>query len=146
MIGTTLAHYRITAALGAGGMGEVWRAEDTKLGRQVAIKVFKPEVAEQLGEERFLLEIETAASLNHPHILPLLDSGEAEGQVSEMGKAREPVCWIQTGYASGYASYCLGKSVFFIERTCRARSFHATSNTSTYTRNLLDALPIFYPP
>jgi tetratricopeptide (TPR) repeat protein len=71
--------YAIERELGEGGMAVVYLAQDVKHNRQVAIKVFKPEVAEQLGEERFLLEIETAASLNHPHILTVHDSGVAEG-------------------------------------------------------------------
>ena len=72
MIGTTLAHYRITAALGAGGMGEVWRATDTKLGRDVALKILPAEMAaspERL--DRFRREAMMLASLNHPNIATL---------------------------------------------------------------------------
>src|SRR5438034_5973905 len=71
--------YTIERELGRGGMATVYLAQDRKHHRQVAIKVLKPELAAALGPERFLREIETAARLNHPHILPLHDSGEAEG-------------------------------------------------------------------
>src|SRR5881275_3641170 len=60
-------------------MATVYLARDLRHGRPVAIKVLKPELAATLGPERFLREIEIAAGLNHPHILPLLDSGEAGG-------------------------------------------------------------------
>jgi serine/threonine protein kinase len=72
VIGTTLAHYRITAALGAGGMGEVWRATDEKLGREVALKVLPADFAadpERLA--RFEREAKVLASLNHPNIAHL---------------------------------------------------------------------------
>ncbi len=72
-------HYTIERELGRGGMAIVYLARDLKHGRQVAIKVLKPELAAALGRERFLREIETAAGLTHPHILPLHDSGEADG-------------------------------------------------------------------
>src|SRR5712691_6897116 len=65
--------------LGRGGMATVYLAQDLKHGRPVAIKVLAPELAAALGRERFLREIETAARLSHPHILPLHDSGEADG-------------------------------------------------------------------
>jgi serine/threonine-protein kinase len=72
VIGTTLAQYRITAALGAGGMGEVWRAEDTKLGREVALKVLPEEFAQNPGRmARFEREAKVLASLNHPNIATL---------------------------------------------------------------------------
>ncbi len=71
--------YRIERALGEGGMATVYLAEDPKHHREVAIKVLKPELAAVLGAERFLAEIETTAHLQHPHILPLFDSGEAGG-------------------------------------------------------------------
>jgi serine/threonine-protein kinase len=71
--------FRIERTLGRGGMATVYLAEDLKHGRRVAIKVLDPEVAAAIGPERFLHEIETIARLTHPHILPLHDSGAAEG-------------------------------------------------------------------
>jgi serine/threonine protein kinase/tetratricopeptide (TPR) repeat protein len=70
--------YRIECELGAGGMATVYLAADLKHDRKVAIKVLKPELAAVLGAERFLSEIRTTASLQHPHILPLFDSGSAD--------------------------------------------------------------------
>ena len=63
--------YRIERELGAGAMGRVYLAEDRKLGRPVAIKVLRPEIAQSLGTERFLREIRISARLTHPHILSL---------------------------------------------------------------------------
>jgi TolB-like protein/Flp pilus assembly protein TadD len=71
--------YRIERELGAGGMATVYLARDLKHDRQVAIKVLKPGLAIELGPERFLREISTTANLHHPHILPLYESGEADG-------------------------------------------------------------------
>ncbi len=71
--------YRIIRELGQGGMATVYLAEDLKHHRQVAIKVLRPELAATLGPDRFAREIEVAARLQHPHILGLLDSGDAEG-------------------------------------------------------------------
>ncbi|MBK8249851.1 MAG: serine/threonine-protein kinase [Gemmatimonadetes bacterium] len=71
--------YRLERELGQGGMATVYLAEDLKHKRQVAIKVLKPELAAVLGAERFVQEITTTAALQHPHILPLFDSGEADG-------------------------------------------------------------------
>jgi Tol biopolymer transport system component/tRNA A-37 threonylcarbamoyl transferase component Bud32 len=71
--------YRIERELGAGGMATVYLAEDLKHKRKVALKVLKPELAAVLGADRFVQEITTTASLQHPHILPLFDSGTADG-------------------------------------------------------------------
>ncbi len=71
--------YAIQQELGSGGMATVYLAEDLKHRRNVAIKIFRPEVATALGPVRFLREIKIAASLNHPHVLTLYDSGEAGG-------------------------------------------------------------------
>lgn len=72
-------HYRIGRELGAGGMAVVFLSDDLKQQRQVAIKVLKSELAETMAAARFLREVTIAANLVHPHILPLHDSGEAEG-------------------------------------------------------------------
>ena len=71
--------YRIERELGHGGMGLVFLAEDLKHGRKVALKVLRPGVADSLGGDRFLREIRITAQLNHPNILTLIDSGEADG-------------------------------------------------------------------
>jgi eukaryotic-like serine/threonine-protein kinase len=73
--------YEIVRELGRGGMATVYVADDTKYGRQVAIKVLRPDVARSIGAERFLREITIAARLSHPHIVPLVDSGEADGML-----------------------------------------------------------------
>src|SRR5512141_3025952 len=71
--------YSIDRELGRGGMATVYLAQDTKHDRLVALKVLHPDLAASLGPERFLREIKLAAKLNHPHILGLHDSGEADG-------------------------------------------------------------------
>jgi len=71
--------YALERELGQGGMATVYLAEDLRHHRKVALKVLRPEIAAALGSERFLREITTTAHLTHPHILPLLDSGEAGG-------------------------------------------------------------------
>ncbi|MFI5244827.1 MAG: protein kinase, partial [Gemmatimonadales bacterium] len=70
--------YEIERELGAGGMATVFLAEDLKHKRKVALKVLKPELAAVLGAERFVVEIKTTAALQHPHLLPLFDSGTAD--------------------------------------------------------------------
>jgi serine/threonine-protein kinase len=92
--GTTLAHYRITAALGAGGMGEVWRATDEKLGREVALKVLPADVASDPDRlARFEREAKVLASLNHPniaHLYGLETVGVAQGEMPEEFEIRKP--------------------------------------------------------
>jgi eukaryotic-like serine/threonine-protein kinase len=73
--------YELEREVGAGGMATVYLARDLKHDRKVAIKVLRPELAAALGPDRFLREVKITAALNHPHILPLLDSGDADGML-----------------------------------------------------------------
>ena len=70
--------YRLDREIGAGGMATVYLAQDLRHDRKVALKVLRPELAAVIGAERFLAEIKLTANLQHPHILPLFDSGEAD--------------------------------------------------------------------
>jgi Tol biopolymer transport system component len=83
---TLAGRYRVRREAGRGGMAIVYLAQDLRYGRDVAIKVVRPELAATIGRERFLHEIEIAARLRHPHIVPLYDSGEVpEGESGEVG-------------------------------------------------------------
>src|SRR3989442_13586794 len=78
--GTRLGPYEILNALGAGGMGEVYRARDTRLGRDVAIKILPPHLSESTeARQRFEREARSLSSLNHPHICALYDIGSPDG-------------------------------------------------------------------
>src|SRR5215831_18991896 len=79
-IGTHLGSHEITALLGKGGMGEVYRARDLKLNRDVAIKILPSDLVDAAARRRFQREAQMASSLNHPHILTVYDADEFEGQ------------------------------------------------------------------
>jgi serine/threonine-protein kinase len=79
--GALADRYLVERELGRGGMATVYLAHDLRHDRQVALKVLHPELAHAVGPGRFLREIRTTARLQHPHILPVFDSGEADGQL-----------------------------------------------------------------
>ena len=78
--GTQIGPYEVIALLGSGGMGDVYRARDTRLNRQVAIKLLAKDMGDPLAISRFQREALTASSLNHPHILTVFESGEVDGE------------------------------------------------------------------
>ena len=79
-VGDRIAGYQVQAPLGAGGMGVVYRALDTKLNRPVAIKLLSDDLADAAARRRFQREAQTASSLNHPHIVTVYDVGEVDGR------------------------------------------------------------------
>src|SRR5262245_54050174 len=79
MLNRTIQHYKVVSRLGGGGMGEVWRAEDQRLGRHVALKVLVNELLEDaVAAERFETEARLASAINHPHIVSVYEIGSIE--------------------------------------------------------------------
>src|SRR5262245_47815036 len=95
--GTRLGPYEIQAAIGAGGMGEVYRARDTRLDRTVAIKILPPQFAgDPILRERFDREARLISSLNHPHICALFDVGEQRADVRVIQRRDQPCFAIES--------------------------------------------------
>ncbi len=97
--GTQLGTYEVAAALGAGGMGEVYRARDTRLGRDVALKILPARLtSDAVRVHRFQQEARAASALNHPHIVALFDTGSADGThfiVMELVEGRPLTEWVK---------------------------------------------------
>ena len=106
MIGQTISHYRITEKLGEGGMGVVYKAEDTKLERTVALKFLAAHLLnDEEAKARFLREAKAAAGLHHPNICPVYEIGEAESKtfISMAFIEGEPLeAKIERGPLSGF--------------------------------------------
>lgn len=101
--GTSIGVYRIESALGAGGMGEVYLATDTRLNRPVALKFLSSGTADENGRRRFQQEVRAVSSLNHPHILTVYEAGEFQGQAflaTEFVDGGTLGAWAQTGTRS----------------------------------------------
>ena len=103
-VGHRIGGYQVEALLGAGGMGVVYRALDTKLNRPVAIKLLSDDLADAAARRRFQREAQTASSLNHPHIVTVHDVGELEGRqylVTEFVDGGTLKDWAQATSARG---------------------------------------------
>jgi serine/threonine protein kinase len=85
MIGKTLSHYKVLEKLGSGGMGEVYVAEDTKLNRNIALKILPAEMASEERRHRFQREAQAIAALNHPNIVTIHSVEEEEGSLHHDG-------------------------------------------------------------
>ncbi len=87
MIGRTISHYRILMKLGEGGMGMVYKAQDLRLGRQVALKLLSPQlVSDPAARRRFLREAKAAAALDHPGICTVYEAGEVRPAPEELSE------------------------------------------------------------
>ena len=117
--------YRVGRELGRGGMACVYLARDEKHGRDVAIKVINPKLSASMGHERFLREIEIAARLRHPNIVPLYDSGEVDGSPNEQAAIADSIAGSLTAELRRQFPHAIG--------VAPARSTHQrTSNTEAY--------------
>jgi serine/threonine protein kinase/Tfp pilus assembly protein PilF len=96
-----LGPYKLIREIGRGGMATVYLADDSKHGRQVAVKVLHGDVARRIGHRRFLREIEIAAGLSHPHILPLHDSGEVTGENTGSEEEEDRILFFVSPYVAG---------------------------------------------
>src|SRR5215467_8081367 len=100
-VGTTFQHYKIIEAIGAGGMGEVYKAVDTRLDRAVALKILPPHlVSDPERVRRFVGEARAASALNHPHIVTIYDIGETQGRTTE-GDSPTTVHYIAMEFVDG---------------------------------------------
>ena len=131
MEGTPFGRYRLIELLGRGGMGEVWKAFDTRTDRIVAVKVLPAHFADDPAfEQRFRREAHAAARLNNPHIVPIHDYGEIDGRLyvdMRLIEGRD----LQTVLADG--SMSPDRAVHIIEQVANARVRHTRSGWSTAT-------------
>src|SRR5437879_13056468 len=102
LVNSTLGHYRVEALIGSGGMGEVYRARDTVLGRAVALKVLLPHlVGDPDRLNRFIQEARSASALNHPHVIAIYEIREAIPSRDDAPLDSKPVHYIATELVSG---------------------------------------------
>ena len=146
--GRRIGAYEVQAALGAGGMGVVYRALDTKLNRPVAIKFLSDDLADAAARRRFQREAQTASSLNHPHIVTVYDVGEFDGRqylVTEFVDGGTLKDWAQPRSArGGRSSSCWSASPMAWPPPTRPASSIATSSprTSWWRRTATPSWPI----